>query len=123
MERQRVMRRKILPQCCNLKLYKMPDGSVRKPSCRKVCETSNIQTIDTFPVPAAIKSLERCTYSENTLIQECIHTSALGELCRQPYLSVDFPLTFKNVNALITNNNLYFYHRRNNFLCSNELSV
>lgn len=94
----KVMERKIQ----NLKLYKTTNGSVRKPCCRKVYEISNIKKIDTFLVAAAIKCLERCTYSQNTIVQKCIHTSALDELYKQSYLSVDFLLTLKNANTLTT---------------------
>uniref|UniRef100_A0A1B0A6T1 Uncharacterized protein n=1 Tax=Glossina pallidipes TaxID=7398 RepID=A0A1B0A6T1_GLOPL len=64
--------------------YQMPDGSFRRPSCRKQHETANISRIDTFLIAAAIKCLERCIYLENTLVQECIHANTEEELYRQP---------------------------------------
>lgn len=84
------------------KAYKMTDGSVRKPSCRKLYETPNINRIDTFLAATAIKCLKECTFSENSVAEECIHTTTLDELYRQAYLRAVFWLTLKNVPILFS---------------------
>lgn len=115
MERIRILERKTLSYCLDLRRRRTAQGHYISPSCRDIYDGSNTCRVDVFMTVAAIAQLSICPTHENGMVRDC--SLSRGDfdrlLATEGYLPPMGLLRMSESGMLFdASGRLIFYHRR-----------
>lgn len=115
MELIRILERKTLAYCLDLRNRRTEQGHYIAPSLRSIYEGAETKRIDRFMTETAIQQLRRCTLHANALVRECAVTQQNFEniVNTGGQISPMCLLHFYDGGMLFgADDRLIFYHRR-----------
>lgn len=115
MERIRMLERRILRYCLDLRCRMDEEGHWIRPSCRRIYELSALGRIDVFMTRTALDQLSKCSSHPNEMVRGCaVSDETFDRYIRQgAYLPPASLLNMSENGKLYDENGrLLFYHRR-----------